>query len=131
MPSGKRHPHQHRIPGASLHEAAQRLQGVDLAAVESFDELHDVIAAAIGDIDMIGPLTLYDIAHRIGAFLRLTPTTVYLHRGTRDGARVLGLGRGKKTLSMDDLPAEFRRLAPHEIEDCLCIYKAQMLLVLV
>jgi hypothetical protein len=47
--NGKRHPHQYRIPAASLQEAVQRLQRVDLAAAESFDELHEVINAAIGD----------------------------------------------------------------------------------
>src|SRR5690606_7722303 len=65
---GKRHPHQYRIPAASLQKAVRRLQRVDLAAAESFDDLHAVINAAIRDIDMIGPLTVYDIAHRLGAF---------------------------------------------------------------
>ena len=96
--NGKRHPHQYRIPAASLQEAVRRLQRVDLAAVETFDELHDVINAAIRAIDMIGPLTVYDIAHRLGAFLGLEPMRVYLHRGTRAGARVLGLDRGRHAL---------------------------------
>lgn len=124
--NGKRHPHQYRIPAASLQEAVQRLQRVDLAAAETFDELHDVISAAIRDINMIGPLTVYDIAHRLGAFLGLEPTRVYLHRGTRDGARALGLGRGRHTLDLDELPREFQRLTAAEAEDCLCIYKAQL-----
>lgn len=123
---GKRHPHQYRIPAASLQKAVRRLQRVDLAAAETFDELHDVINAAVRDIDMIGPLTVYDIAHRLGAFLGLEPTRVYLHRGTRDGARVLGLGRGRHALDLDELPREFHRLTAAEAEDCLCIYKAQL-----
>lgn len=126
LPSGKRHSHQRRIPAASLQDASQRLLGVDLSAAESFDELHDAINAAIRDIDMIGPLTVYDIARRIGAFLGLEPTRVYLHRGTRDGARVLGLGRGRHVLDLDELPREFHRLTAAEAEDCLCIYKAQL-----
>lgn len=125
-PSGKRHPHQRRIPGAALQEAVQRLQAVDLAAAETFDELHDVINAAVRHIDMIGPLTVYDIAHHLGAFLGLEPTRVYLHRGTREGARALGLGRGLHTLDLDDLPPELQRLTAAEAEDCLCIYKAQL-----
>jgi hypothetical protein len=126
LPGGKRHPHQRRIPHDSLHEATQRLLSMDLGDARSFDELHDAVATAIGDIHMIGPLAIYDIAHRIGAFLSLAPERVYLHRGTRDGARALGLGRGRKTLAIDELPREFRRLSAAEIEDCLCIYKAQI-----
>ncbi len=30
----------------------------------------------------IAALTVYDIAHRIGAFLRKAPALVYLHRGS-------------------------------------------------
>jgi hypothetical protein len=35
---------------------------------------------------------VYDIAHRIGAYLRREPEAVYLHAGTREGARALNLG---------------------------------------
>jgi hypothetical protein len=48
---------------------------------------------------------------------------VYLHAGTRAGARALGLNWRATTLAVHDLPAELRVLAPHEIEDCLCIFK--------
>jgi hypothetical protein len=48
---------------------------------------------------------------------------VYLHSGTRDGARALGLGRGRDTLRKHELPREFEELTAAEIEDCLCIYK--------
>ncbi len=125
---GKRHPHQYRIPAASLQKAVRRLQRVDLAAAETFDELHELIADAIADVYMLGPLTVYDIAHRLGAFLDREPTRVYLHRGTRDGARALDLGRGRLALDLDELPREFHRLTAAEAEDCLCIYKAQIAL---
>ena len=42
-------------------------------------------------MDELGELTVYDVAHRIGAYLQLEPDVVYLHRGTRIGARYLGL----------------------------------------
>ena len=92
----------------------------------SFGELHDAVDAAIGKFKGIGELTVYDIAVRIGAFLRLEPEVVYLHAGTRAGASTLGLGRGATVLRIDELPAPFRRLRPREIEDCLCIYKSQL-----
>jgi hypothetical protein len=68
----------------------------------------------------IGALTVYDISHRISAHFRKGPELVYLHAGTRVGARVFNI-RGD---SFDPrvLPKAFSRLAPYEIEDCLCIY---------
>jgi hypothetical protein len=50
--------------------------------------------------------------------LNLFPDKVYLHAGTRLGARALGL-RTAATLKMSELPKEFRALKPHEIEDVL------------
>ena len=120
-----RHSHQYRIPRKQLEAARDHLLSADLA-VESFDELHQRVAEAIGSIERIGELAVYDTAHRIGAFLGIEPELVYLHRGTRDGARELGLGRGRKSLRVDELPAEFSRLRPYEIEDCLCIYKSEL-----
>lgn len=126
MPSGKRHDHQHRIPSESLDEARSRLLAVALDACSSFDELHDTINAAIRDIFMVGELVVYDVSHRIGAHLKLEPERVYLHAGTRKGARALGLGRGRDTIELAELPEEFARLTPAEAEDCLCIYKKRL-----
>jgi hypothetical protein len=53
---------------------------MDLGDARSFDELHGVIATAIGDIHRIGPLAIYDIAHRIGAFLGLPAFREPLHQ---------------------------------------------------
>jgi hypothetical protein len=126
LANGKRHPHQHRIPPTSLAEARARLLAVDLGSCRSFDELHTTINSTIRDIHMIGALVVYDVAQRIGAFLKLEPERVYLHRGTRDGALALGLGRGCEWIDLAELPEEFRRLTPAEAEDCLCIYKERL-----
>lgn len=125
-PNGKRHKHQRWIPPESLDEARARLLVADLDSCRSFDELHTKVNATIRDIYMVGPLVVYDVAHRIGAFLRLEPEHVYLHRGTRDGARALGLGRGRDWIDLAELPEEFRRLSAAEAEDCLCIYKKRL-----
>jgi hypothetical protein len=122
----KRHPHQYRIPRRQLEEARNRLLAEDLDHVSTFGQLHQVVAETIGAIGRIGELAVYDIATRIGAFLRLEPDLVYLHRGTRDGARALGLGRGRPSLTVDELPSAFRRLRPYEIEVCLCIEKREL-----
>ena len=57
---------------------------------KDFDALHEKIERAIGPIRKIGDLAIYDIAHRIGAYLEKSPRLVYLHRGTAVGARHLG-----------------------------------------
>jgi ABC-type arginine/histidine transport system permease subunit len=66
---------------------------------------------------------VYDTALRLGANLRLLPREVYLHAGTRRGARALGLDYRSESVSMRLLPAALRRLRPYEVEDVLCIYK--------
>lgn len=119
LPNGKRQPHQHRIPPTSLAEARARLLAADLHSCHSFDELHTILNATICDIHMIGALVVYDLAHRIGAFCRLEPQRVYVHRGTRDGALALGLGRGRESIELAELPEAFQRLSAAEAEDCL------------
>ena len=66
-------------------------------------------------------------ASRIGAKLNLFPEKVYLHAGTRLGARSLGLPNVPR-LSVSEFPKEFRALKPHEIEDALCIFKDEFAL---
>jgi hypothetical protein len=127
---GKRHPHQYRIPAASLAEANRRLQRSTLASCRSFDELHDFVDGALRGIHMVGPLTVYDIAHRIGVHLGLAPDKVYLHAGTRVGARHLGF-RGRDTIDLDELPDAFSKLSAAETEDCLCIFKDDLARVVV
>lgn len=123
LQNGKRHPHQYRIPGSLLDQVEARLQAiaVTLQRARDFAALQDLVDREISSLDGISELTVYDIAHRIGAYLKKAPQLVYLHRGTRTGAAVFGL-RGR-TIRPDQLPAAFSRLTPSEIEDCLCIYK--------
>lgn len=124
--NGKRHPHQYRIPRRLLELAEERLQAAtgQLAAAREFDALHEIVRREIGSVHGIGKLLVYDIAHRIGACFGKAPTLVYLHRGTKEGAAILGF-RGE-TLDPVVLPAAFSRLTPAEIEDCFCIYKDKL-----
>jgi hypothetical protein len=126
LPSGKRHPHQRRIPRAVLELAEARLQAASdrLAGAADFAALHAVVDSEIGDIRGIGALTMYDIAHRIGAYFRKAPEFVYLHAGTKIGARVFNITGD--FVDPKALPKEFSRLSPPEIEDCLCIYKDEL-----
>ena len=122
---GGKHLRQRRIPCDVLRAFGARLARRERALHEagSFDELHRVVQG-VGDlIHGIGELAVYDTALRIGANLRLPPKQVYLHRGTRDGSEAVGVGRQRSTIAVSELPAAFACLEPHEIEDCLCIFK--------
>ena len=74
----------------------------------------------------LGELYVYDTALRIGAKLNLLPNKVYLHAGTRSGAEALGFDGKATVLNVSDLPRELQKLEPHEIEDVLCIFKADL-----
>ena len=103
-----------------------RLQGIGrkLARVASFDDLHRAVEDEVGSLKGIGALTVYDIAQRIGAHFRKAPERVYLHAGTRTGARTFGISGD--SFDPKALPKAFARLAASEIEDCLCIYKDEL-----
>jgi hypothetical protein len=126
LPSGKRHPHQRRIPKSLLEQVGAGLQAIGrkLAKSADFSALHRLVEDRIGSINGIGALTVYDIAHRIGAHFGKAPRLVYLHAGTRLGARVFNASGD--SFDPKILPKAFSRLEPSEIEDCLCIYKDEL-----
>jgi hypothetical protein len=126
-PAGKRLSHQRRIPKAVLRAWTGALlkRRADIRHAKTFGELHDILSEVGAELHGIGRLTVYDTSTRIGAFLKLEADRVYLHAGTRDGARALGLIQ-RDSLLPSDLPKAFRRLSSGEIEDCLCIYKREI-----
>jgi hypothetical protein len=65
LPSGKRHPHQRRIPRDLLERVEARLQGIGrkLAKAIDFAGLYGLVEAEIGRIKGIGALTVYDICN--------------------------------------------------------------------
>lgn len=128
LPSGKRHPHQYRASRSVLDTVERRLLATKtkLRQCGSFAELHAMVQDRIGSIRGIGALTVYDVAYRLGAHLRLEPESVYLHAGTAKGANALGLGRTAKPLAITELPSEFLRLTAHDVEECLCLYKDEL-----
>jgi hypothetical protein len=124
-PNGRRHPHQYRVASAALQESRRRLLDnlPALRKASSFGELFELVKAMIGPIPGIGELAVYDMALRIGARLGLEPVKIYLHAGTRAGAKALGLAYQGDAIELAELPAELQILAAREIEDVLCIYK--------
>ena len=122
---GRRYSHQYRIRRESIRHATAALLAAKahIARANSFDALHALIASQLREVSGIGELYLYDTAFRVGAYRRLLPTRVYLHAGTRDGARALNVDYRRPALEMSEVPAELRHRQPHEVEDILCIFK--------
>lgn len=120
---GKRHLHQRRLRGVVLREAKRQLLSHEkaLSEAQNFADLYALVESIIAPISGIGELAVYDITHRIGAFLGFKPDLVYLHAGTRAGASALGFSG--RVVAKEQLPDEFAPLTAAEIEDCLCIYK--------
>ena len=102
----------------ALLETADRIE-----ACSDFDELHDLVTEVIAGIPGVRTLYAYDVSLRIGAWLGCWPTKVYLHAGTRKGAKKLGMDTKRGTLEMAVFPAELQALPPYQVEDILCHYK--------
>ena len=125
MKDGTLHPHQRRIGRTHLQGALPCLlpHADAIGHASSFGELHDLVERAIAWKPRIGELAVYDVAQRIGWYLGIEPQLVYLHAGTREGVRALGIAAGGKTLDLSLLPTPFNSLAAAEAEDILCLYK--------
>ncbi|NLH78318.1 MAG: hypothetical protein GX465_14905, partial [Acidobacteria bacterium] len=125
---GKKHPHQRRIPLATLEAGASTLLShlVDLQSSKSFDQLHSLVRSITDGIKGLGPLYIYDTALRFGFAKKLVPEMVYLHCGTMKGARKLGLRSTTMTLSKEHLPSGLNRLSSMDTEDFLCRFKNRL-----
>jgi hypothetical protein len=122
--NGKMHNHQCKVREVDRKQFASlitdALRDVEL---HDFDELHDLLEkwAPSG----IGPVTIYDVATRVGAYLKLEPESRYLHAGVRVGwSKLFGycspaIARIPRTA----LPAPLRTLPTDEVEDLLCAYR--------
>jgi hypothetical protein len=123
--NGKRHRHQNRISKSNLLEFHDnvRKQIRKIRNVKNFDELIRIIRDQ--RIAGIGELTIYDVAHRIGLFLNILPDKIYLHCGTRKGAKLI-LGKiSSKSILKSDLPEplKYSDLECWELEDLFCLRK--------
>jgi hypothetical protein len=123
-PDGKRLDHQRRIPAEALRAWANALQRkhTQIHSCRTFDELLNVLEKESRAFWKDGELIVYDTALRIGAYLKIEPEEVFLHRGTREGAKALGFEGSRRSIRGDEFPKAFQRLKPYQIEDCLCIY---------
>jgi hypothetical protein len=125
---GKRYSHQHRLKRQDLKAGTNKLREriPEIKACQSFSELHEIVCSITETINGLGPLYAYDTALRLGANLGIAPDRVYLHAGTRAGAKALGLNYWQAFLPVRDFPAPVRALAPDRIESFLCLYKDKL-----
>jgi len=125
----KRYQHQRRITRIAIALATETLMELHdrLQQSPSFHELWLLLRAHLKPIRGIGELYIYDTAVRIGAYLNRVPERVYLHAGTRVGARRFGLLPPREAqrnwLKREELPSILRTLPPSHVENLLCIYK--------
>ena len=122
---GKRFGHQRRLKRISLQEARRALlekRGA-LEEAKSFEAIHSTLLEITANVHGLGELYAYDTALRISAARGCAPKHVYLHAGTRVGAKQLGLNATQGYLPMASLPKALQPLLPHEVESFLCIYK--------
>jgi hypothetical protein len=124
----KRYSHQKRLSKKALEQARDILlkneTEIEKCEKENFDKLFNKLKQLLKPIKGLGELYFYDTALRIGARMCLFPELVYLHAGTRVGARALGLNGD--AIKVCQLPDWLRQLEPHEIEDVLCIFKDKL-----
>lgn len=119
------HNHQKRVGRKDLNEFARVLctRNRQIAKVKDFDELYRIVESL--KIEDIGKLTIYDTAHRIGFFLNIFPDKIYLHSGTKKGAKnVIGKLPRQEYIFQNELPPSFQRpdIEPWELEDILCSF---------
>lgn len=145
---GKHHNHQSKVDLQArlefgrliVHNRVEMLKSMngakrqDVEWFTEFDAMHDFLdeMKPYG----IGPVTVYDVAVRIGAFLEVEPKQVYMHAGVRQGLKALefGLGKhqaGQRLLGAHKLPRvplylfpkPLRSMKADDVEDILCTYR--------
>jgi hypothetical protein len=142
LPNCNQDSHQSQIERDVLEEMKKRL--LDPAVIEElkkckhFDDIFCLIYCL--RIPGFGSLCVYDTSLRLGAFFKLYPDVIYLHRGALTGAKNL-LGKEMLAEKMhyfandkkfpyifkSSLPDEIQGLEAHHIENFLCRFKERIL----
>lgn len=122
LENAKMHSHQYRVANKlaeGLEVAlADRMQPEDFT---DFQSLYDWVKSIAGRVKGLGSITAYDVARRLGAWLKLEPVVVYLHGGTTTGAKKFGVEG--EIAPLDGFPQEIQALGATHAENFLCIYK--------
>ena len=125
---GKRLSHQRRLPTQVIPKSLPLITAArsSLAKSQTFDELFDQVETILNAVPKAGDLYRYDTSLRMGAYLGLYPTRVFLQTGAYDGAREVSRGFTERSVPLSRFPEPFHSLAPFEVENLLCIYKGKL-----
>lgn len=103
----------------------------DVREAKTFDDILSIVLNC--RIKGFGELAVYDTAIRIGSFLNIEPSKVYIHAGARKGVVVLESkgyllqgSSSKAFLAQCDLPIPMQKLKAAETEHFLCSMKDEM-----
>jgi hypothetical protein len=120
---GKKHNHQSKVRDPVLMAWCKEICGnIIPSQIIDFDHLFDSLNLI--RIWGIGPVTHYDVATRIGAWMKLEPEQLYLHAGVLDGWKLLyGNGRWPERIHRRSWPEALRVLPADQVEDLLCAYR--------
>lgn len=97
-----------------------------LSRSQTFDELMSKVEQILSAVPKAGDLYRYDTSLRIGSYLGLYPTRVFLQTGAYDGARKISKSFRERSVPLAQFPEPFHALAPFELENLLCIYKGSL-----
>jgi hypothetical protein len=103
---GKRYSHQRRLSQTILEQARDILlvNEKEICQSQGFNDLFALLERLFLPVKGLGEWYIYDTALRIGAKIGALPQRVYLHAGTRVGAKALGFDGTAKTLEVSQLP---------------------------
>jgi hypothetical protein len=99
------------------------LSPINLSALREAKTFEDVYDAVKAETPWgVGPMTVYNVAERIGAWLGIYPAEfLYLHAGPMSGwRRLTGLKETRDRVPIEEVPGPLRRLKVYDIEDALC-----------
>lgn len=126
-PNGKMHNHQSKVKQDDRLRFGYRIirKLENDGPPDGFDELYDWLGEC--KVKGIGPVTHYDVATRVGAYLGLQPLRLYLHAGVLEGWKALDLPVEKRwggRVPVGEWPKPLQALPADEVEDLLCCYRA-------
>src|SRR5690606_36716857 len=117
--------HQYRIKTEALELSRKILlhNKNKISSCKDFNSLLKLIESLLKDVNGLGELYYYHTTLKLASYLNIFPEYIYLHIGTRDGAKYFGLNYKNAYIEKTDLPNESHILELYEIVDFLCIYK--------
>jgi hypothetical protein len=119
-----KHPHQKRIPNSILNRFTLKLlrKKKEIQLVSNFKSLYLLIDH--NKISGIGDLTVYDTALRIGFYLKVYPTKLFVQAGSKIGyMRLVNVSHVSNPVDNGCIPECLRKVKKYHLENFLCIYK--------